>query len=220
MQFKVRDITTGISTKTPVYEGDPFPVFEKISSIEKDGFVVTKMSIGTHTGTHIDAPSHLYEGGRSVAEIDPGSLMGRAVLLDLSLADGPITDAELEKVYMPYSGESVDILLIKTRNCSECQDRSPHSGRTLAATAGKWISENGFSVVGVDTLSVDEDASLLNHHLFLSNGINIVEFLNLKDVQPGIYFFICLPLKLEGCDGAPARSILIEDISLFDNSSE
>jgi arylformamidase len=219
MQFKAIDITTGISTKTPVYEGDPVPVFEKVSSIEKDGFVVTKISIGTHTGTHIDAPSHLYEGGRSVAEIDPGSLMGRAVLLDLSLADGPITDAELEKIYMPYSGESVDILLIKTRNCSECQDGSPHSGRTLAATAGKWIFKNCFKVVGVDTLSVDEDASLLNHHLFLSNGINIVEYLNLKDVQSGIYFFICLPLKLEGCDGAPARSILM-DIPLFGDSSK
>ncbi|WMW25692.1 cyclase family protein [Methanolobus sediminis] len=214
MQFKVIDITTGISEDTPVYEGDPVPVFEKVSSIEKDGFTVTRISIGTHTGTHIDAPLHLYESGRSVAEIDSGSLMGKAVLLDLSLGDGPITDVELEKAYKLHSMKDSDIILIKTRDYSKGNDGSLQSGRLLAATAGKWIFDNCFRVVGVDTLSVDEDISLPNHHLFLSNNVNIVEYLDLKNANEGVYFFICLPLKLKGCDGAPARAVLMDIHSL------
>ena len=211
MQFKIIDITTGISEKTPVYDGDPVPVFEKVSSISKDGFTVTRISIGTHTGTHVDAPLHLYEDGKSVADIDPKSLMGKAVLLDLSSGSGPITDIELENAYELYSGENADIILIKTDNCSSvCPAESPSSGRVLVASAGKWIFENRFKAVGVDTLSVDDDSSLPNHHLFLKNKINIVEYLNLKDVNPGVYFFICLPLKLDGCDGAPSRAILMD----------
>ena len=216
MQFRIIDITTGISERTPVYEGDPKPVFEKVSSIEKDGFMVSRISIGTHTGSHVDAPSHLYETGQSAGDLDPASFMGRAVLLDLSSGEGPITNVELENVYASHSaGESVDVILIKTRTCSMSGQETPHTGRMLAATAGKWILDNGFRVVGVDTLSVDDDDSLPNHQLFLSNNINIVEYLNLKDALPGIYFFICLPLKLEGCDGAPARAILM-DAQVFD----
>nr|WP_321497639.1 cyclase family protein [uncultured Methanolobus sp.] len=218
MQFKVLDITTGISEKTPVYEGDPIPVFEKVSSVEKDGYMVTRINIGTHTGTHVDAPLHLYKDGLSVAEISPESLIGKAVLLDLSAGEGPITDIELEKAYELYSGEDADIILLKTRNRSSyLLDADPHSGRMLAATAGKWILSNKFKSVGVDTLSVDEDTSLPNHHLFLSNNVSIVEYLNLMDVDQGVYFFICLPLKLEGCDGAPARAVLM-DVSSIDES--
>jgi arylformamidase len=215
MQFKVIDITTGISEKTPVYEGDPIPIFEKVSSIGKDGFMVTRINIGTHTGTHVDAPLHLYEGGQSVADIDSGSLMGKAVLLDLSLGEGPVTDVELEKAYRLHSVKDSDVILIKTRDYSKSPAESLESGRLLAATAGKWIFDNGFRVVGVDTLSVDEDVSLPNHHLFLSNNVNIVEYLNLKDVNEGAYIFICLPLKLESCDGAPSRAILM-DVHSFD----
>jgi arylformamidase len=216
MQFKVIDITTGISEETLVYDGDPVPVFEKVSSIENDGFMVTQIRIGTHTGTHVDAPAHLFRDGIPVGQLDPGSLIGKAVLLDLSSGSGPITDSELGKVYTSCKSCNSnfdwepDVLLIKTRNHS-------NTGRMLAATAGKWIFDVGFRVVGVDTLSVDEDASLPNHHLFLKNNINIVEYLNLKQVDQGVFFFICLPLKLEGCDGAPARAILM-DFHSFDES--
>ncbi|MBP1909445.1 cyclase family protein [Methanolobus bombayensis] len=210
MAVRIIDITTGISENTPVYEGDPLPVFEKVSSVENDGFMVSRVSIGTHTGTHVDAPLHLYGNGKAVSEIDPASLMGRAILIDLSSGEGPITDKELENVNKSYSGKTVDVILIKTRDYSKYQGQSPHSGRMLAATAGEWIFNNGFRLVGVDTLSVDNDVSLPNHHLFLNNGVNIVEYLNFKDAQPGVYLFICLPLKLEGCDGAPSRAILID----------
>ncbi|WP_342304522.1 cyclase family protein [Methanolobus sp. ZRKC5] len=210
MSFNVIDITTGISVDTPVYDGDPEPLIERVSSIENDGFVVSRMSIGTHTGTHVDAPSHIFVNGKSVDELTPGSFMGKAVLLDLSSGDGCITEDELEKCFVQYiNEEDLSVLLIKTEKHSNyC--KSPDSGRMLAATAGNWIMDNGFTVVGVDTLSVDSEFTLPNHNLFLRNGLSIVEYLHLSEVRAGIYFFICLPLKLIGCDGAPARAILMD----------
>ncbi|WP_407355787.1 cyclase family protein [Methanolobus sp. WCC5] len=215
MFTKLIDISTGISADTPVYEGDPAPLIEKVSSIGKDGFVVSRISIGTHTGTHVDAPAHIIAGGKCVDELDPLSFMGKAMLLDLSKGEGRITADELDEYYIKNPDkEDVDILLLKTDN-----EPSPHSllksQRLLAASAGNWVLEHGFRLVGVDTLSVDADSSLPNHHLFLRNGLNIVELLNLSHVEAGTYIFICLPLKLIGCDASPARAILIQRSSII-----
>lgn len=210
MSFKLIDITTGISPDTPVYEGDPKPLIERVTTIENDGFVVSRMIIGTHTGTHVDAPSHIFANGKSVDELAPESFMGKAVLLDLSSGDGRIREDELEKCFAQYTDEDdLSVLLIKTKKDPDCC-KSPDSGRTLAATAGTWIMDHGFTVVGVDTLSVDSEPSLPNHKLFLRNGLNIVEYLHLSEVRAGIYFFICLPLKVIGCEAAPARAILMD----------
>jgi Predicted metal-dependent hydrolase len=210
MSGRIIDITTGISENTPVYEGDPIPLIEKVSSIETDGFVVSRINIGTHTGTHVDAPSHIFEDGTCVDELDPGSFIGKAVLLDLSSGEGCITENELDMHYVEYTDEKdIDVLLIKTGAHFESSETTDF-GRRLGATAGSWIIESGFRVVGVDTLSVDSESSLPNHDLFLRNGLNIVEYLNFSEATAGIYFFICLPLKLIGCDGAPARAILMD----------
>ncbi|WP_340820671.1 cyclase family protein [Methanolobus sp. WCC4] len=211
MKGKIIDITTGISIDTPVYDGDPVPEVEKVSSIEEDGFVVSRISIGTHTGTHVDAPSHIFKDGISVDAIYPGKLMGKAVLLDLSSGKGHITADELERHYLPFVGEDdVSVLLIRTE--AGPSSKNPlNSERLLAATAGEWILEHGFSAIGVDNLTIDAGSSLPNHHLLLSNEVGIVEYLHLCEVIEGVYYFICLPLKAMGCDGAPARAILIDD---------
>jgi arylformamidase len=215
MLGRIIDISTGISKDTPVYEGDPEPLIEKVSSLEKDGFVVSRVSIGTHTGTHVDAPSHIFGGGKTVDKLLPESFMGKAVLLDMSSGEGCITDHDLEKSYIQFADEKdIDILLIKTENYSP-SSKVLGSDRMLATSAGMWIFEHGFQVVGVDTLSVDVESSLPNHHLFLSHGINIVEYLHLFGVVESVYYFICLPLKIIGCDGAPARAILL-DSSFFE----
>ncbi len=215
MPERIIDISTGISVKTAVYEGDPLPQIEKVSSIENDGFVVSRISIGTHTGTHVDAPSHIFNNGKTIDELHVSTFTGKAVLLDLSSGDFPITADELEKAYVPYNSEdNVNIILIRSKNSSS-YSLDPDVGRKLAPTAGTWILEHGFQVVGVDTLSVDTGSSLVNHELFLQNEMNIVEYLHLSEVVPGIYYFMCLPLKLVGCDGSPARAVLM-DMSFFD----
>ncbi|SFM92705.1 cyclase family protein [Methanolobus profundi] len=210
MKGKIIDITTGISVDTPVYDGDPVPVVEKVSSIEEDGFAVSLISIGTHTGTHVDAPSHILKDGPSVDKIEPSSLMGEAIMLDLSSGEGPITSEELETNYLSFAcGDDIPVLLIRTKRVSSSHIMTDQE-RFLTSSAGKWIMDHGFSVVGVDTLSVDSEPSLPNHSLFLKNEIHIVEYLHLSEVIEGLYYFICLPLKVIGCDGAPARVILIK----------
>lgn len=210
MKGNVIDISTGISGDMPVYDGDPIPLIEKITSIKENGYVLSRISMGTHTGTHIDAPSHILEDGKTVDRIPPESLMGKAVLLDMSAGSGNITAAELEDLWQEFSGEQdVDVLLIKTLNSLSLPDALLNSRRMLTADAGRWILKSGFGVVGSDLLSVDCERSLPNHYLFLRNNINIVEYLHLSEVIPGVYYFICLPLKLINCDGAPARAILI-----------
>ncbi|WP_406657991.1 cyclase family protein [Methanolobus sp. ZRKC2] len=213
---KIIDISVGISPDTFVYPGDPETQVESVSSIDMDGYAVSRVSFGTHTGTHVDAPSHIFEEGLSIEKIPIEALVGEAIVLDLSFVNSEISSDDLKMALGKLVGEhksDVQVLLIKTcvsLDVKENED-SLYTQRNLDASAGLWIMEHGFRTVGVDTLSVDSDASFDNHRLFLENGIIIVENLNFSEVNAGFYQFVCLPLKLYGCDGAPARAILFEN---------
>jgi len=223
------DITVPISSFTPIFPGDPEPSIERTCTLEKDGCAVSRLSFGSHTGTHVDAPSHILKDGLSVDRLDIESLMGKAVILDFSQRNGALTGNILEKVYNDQkNNESVSILLLKTKasfrkeknpEIPDFQAGGPDRGRKfeepayLDATATAWIVRKGFKTVGIDGFSVDSlsSESLPAHHTLLSNNVNIVECLDLNSVETGMYFFLCLPLKVEGCDGAPARALLIYD---------
>lgn len=209
----------GISSDTAVYPGDPQPLLEPVSSIEGDGYAVSRVSFGTHTGTHVDAPSHILEDGLSIDKIPLESLVGKAVVVDLTFVEADISSEELTSAFEHFEGSEVNgaqILLIKTRAPNGNADKgSLPVQNCLQPDAGSWIIEHGFRTVGVDTLSVDASEDLVNHRLFLENGIIIVENLDLAVVDPGMYYFICLPLKLEGCDAAPAR-VVLADKAFFD----
>ncbi len=226
---KIIDVTVPISSFTPIFPGDPAPSIEKFLTLEKDGCAVSRLSFGSHTGTHVDAPSHILKDGLSVDRLDIESLMGKAVVLDFSQRNGALTDNILEKVYNDQKiSESASILLLKTKasfwneknpEISDSQEVRSDRGREfeepayLDATAAAWIVRNGLKTVGIDSFSVDSlsSESLPAHHTLLSNNVNIVECLDLKSVEAGTYFFLCMPLKIEGCDGAPARALLISD---------
>ncbi len=221
--YRIIDISTSIDSNTRVYSGDPTTHIEKMSSVKKHGLMVSKITLGTHTGTHVDAPAHIFEKGKGIDTIDPGSFIGKAVVLDLSSQKGEITEHEISANYKVYSDEKdISVLLIKTFEGADYNNDCPGPGckdpslcRILTPAAGIFILEYGFKVIGVDTLSVDLEGNLQNHQLFLKNGVNIVEHLDLSTVGSGIYFFVCLPLKLIGADGAPARAILMDSV-LFD----
>lgn len=215
MHKKIIDISVGISPDTIVYPGDPITVLESVSSIDRDGYSVSRVSFGTHTGTHVDAPSHIIEGGVSIDKIPIESFVGDALVIDLSHVETDISYDDLELAFARSGKYGVDIaqvLLVKT---SSSVHRSTAEGnlsgqKCLHSSAGLWIMEHGFRTVGVDTLSVDVSPSLDNHRLFLENGIVIVENLDFTGVDSGLYFFICLPLKLENCEASPARAIVVE----------
>ncbi len=234
---KIIDVTVPISSFTPVFPGDPEPSIERVCILEKDGCAVSRLSFGSHTGTHVDAPSHILKDGLSVDRLDIESLMGKAVVLDFSQRKGALTGNILEKVYndpknndLKNNGqkitESVSILLLKTKasfwneknpKISDSQEVGGDRGRELGESAylnadsAAWIVRKGFKTVGIDGFSVDSlsSESLPAHHTLLSNNVNIVECLDFSSVETGMYFFLCLPLKVEGCDGAPARAVLI-----------
>ncbi len=231
---KVIDVTIPISSFTPIFPGDPEPSIEKFLTLEKDGCAVSRLSFGSHTGTHVDAPSHIVKGGLSVDSLDVGSLMGKAVVLDFSRRNGALTGSILDEAYSEReaieSSSGVSILILKTKasfqkeensdisvfQAAECDlrrelEESPENSAYLDATGAAWIVRNGFKTVGIDGFSVDSlsSESLPAHHTLLSNNVNIVECLDLSSVETGMYFFLCLPLKVEGCDGAPARALLI-----------
>lgn len=229
---KVIDITTPISPFTRVFPGDPIPAIEKVCTLEKEGCAVSRLSFGSHTGTHVDAPSHILDNGLTVDKLELKNLMGMALILDFSSLSGALTADILEKAFQNAGvPENISILLLKTGGFSrkqkgtgnisspggEAGSHSMESGKEefdpayLDKSGAAWIVGKGFKTIGIDGFSVDDlySESLPAHRVLLSGNVNIVECLELGSVKAGTYFFLCLPLKIEGCDGAPARALLI-----------
>lgn len=229
---KIIDITIPISSFTRTFPGDPIPAIERICTLEKEGCVVSRLSFGSHTGTHVDAPSHVLKNGLTIDKLELKNLMGTAIVLDFSSLSGALTADILEKAFRNIvAPENTSILLLKTKTFSRKQE-SAGEVRPLGAESGyqnmesgkeeldsayldesgaALIVEKGFKTVGIDSFSVDNlnSETLPAHHILLSGNVNIVECLKLSSIKAGIYFFICLPLKIERCDGAPARALLI-----------
>jgi kynurenine formamidase len=205
---KIIDITSPIASLMQVFPGDPQPSVELVCTLEKEGCALSKLSFGSHTGTHVDAPSHILNNGLTVDKLELENLMGKALVLDFSMFSGTLTADILEETFKNAgNSEDVSVLLLKTENLSQKQNNLVYLEKSAAA----WVVENGFKAVGIDTFSVDDlrSESLPVHHILLSGNVNIIECLELSSVEPGIYFFLCLPLKIEACDGAPARALLI-----------
>jgi len=222
---KVIDISTPISPFMKIFPGDPEPIIESICILENKGCMVSRLSFGSHTGTHVDAPSHVLSNGIPVDKLKLESLMGMALIFDCSSMKGPLTADILEKAFQNAGvSEDISILLLKTKNLSRKQKgsedisyKNKDSGEKkfgstyLDESAASWIVEKKFKTIGIDSFSIDSVHSkiLPAHRILLSGNVNIVECLELSLVEVGVYFFLCLPLKIEDCDGAPARALLI-----------
>jgi kynurenine formamidase len=208
IQGKIIDITVLISSSMKVFPDDPQPSIERICTPEKEGFAACRLNLGSHTGTHVDAPSHVLNNGLTIDKLDIESLMGKALILDFSSYSDVLTADTLEKTFKNAGDpEDVSILLLKTNDPSQKQKYFMYLDENAAA----WIVEKGFKAIGIDSFSVDSlySESLPAHHILLSGNVNIIERLELSSVESGTYFFLCLPLKIEACDGAPARALLI-----------
>jgi arylformamidase len=207
------DISVPLSPGLPVWPGDPRIVLERYRVLG-DGSVSndSHLACSVHAGTHVDAPGHFIENGSTVEQLPLDILMGRTWVAEALTAD-VITPDLLEDLEMPAGTTR---LLFKTRN-SSIWENPEHPFKTdfvaLNADAATWIVDHGIRLVGIDYLSIQmfEDPEAPTHRILLKAGVIIVEGLNLQDVSPGSYRLICLPLKLAGSDGAPARAVLIEE---------
>lgn len=206
------DLTRTISQKMQVYPRDPQPKFEPHSTIKDDKVNVTLITVGSHTGTHVDAQSHFLSNGNSVESEPLSKFIGEATIIDVSVKEGGGGGGITAKDLNRYSDivQRDDILLTYTGT----GDRRTNF-TYLDISAARWIVNHKIKCIGIDTLSVEKydskDAPI--HKLLLSEGIGIIENLdNLKQFVTKRMFLVCLPLPFEGIDGSPARAILFEMI--------
>ena len=206
---KYHDLSVPIRAGMPVFEGDPAVEITLFSSIAKGDIAnVSRLSLGAHTGTHVDAPFHFLADGSRIHEISLHTLIGPAQVLEF-LGIKRITREVLASVDL----EHTERVLFKTSNSSLWAKEGFQKDFTyLDAEAAALLVEVGVQLVGVDYLSVEQFAAHdpATHRTLLEAGIVIVEGLNLSGIRPGHYDFICLPLLIEGGDGSPCRAILIE----------
>lgn len=202
------DMTHTITPDIPVYPGDPAPAFSSLATLTRDGFRTTGLSLCSHTGTHMDAPSHLLREGRSLDQIPMSQFSGRATVLDVS-GEGPvITEAFLRSNYDAI--HRADYILFYTG----WEDRWGSEGYLEDAfpvpdeAAVRCLVSLGLKGVGTDALSVDRlRGPQTVHTALLKSGALILEGLCLKKVRGRTDFlFFALPMKFENADGAPVRA--------------
>jgi arylformamidase len=213
--MRIYDITLPVHPDLPTWPGDPPIVVERFVKKE-DGAPnnVTRIAMCAHTGTHVDAQRHFLGGDvETVDQISLKTLTGRVYVLDLP-DEKLITAKVLEKAEIPPRTRR---LIFKTRNSALWGESAGFPAHTfkedfvaISPDGAEFLVERGVKLVGVDYLSVATyDDPVPTHEILLKAGIVIIEGLNLSEVSQGRYSLYCLPLKLAGADGAPARAILI-----------
>jgi len=209
--MKIYDITLPISPDMIVWPGDPPVVLEQVSSMDAGAHDnVSRLACGVHTGTHVDAPHHFLNNHHTVESLSLDVLIGPACVVQIPDEVDVVTAEVLVKAAIP-SGTSR--LLLKTRN-SQCWERGEKTFDEkfvgVSADGAAWLVQYEVKLIGIDYLSVAPyKQSVPTHRTLLGAGIIVVEGLDLSAVKPGSYGLYCLPMKLVGSDGAPARAILI-----------
>jgi arylformamidase len=210
-----------IDVSVPTYDqmehwpdNPPVQIVRMLDMNRGDVCNVSTISMGSHTGTHMDAPVHFLPGGRGIDEMPLDATIGRARIIGIKDKES-IKPDEL-RAHAIQRGERI---LFKTIN----SDSLWNSGKFaedfvfISQDAARYLAKIGILVVGVDYLSVGgfKKDGVETHRALLEAGIWIIEGLNLSSVEPGNYELICLPVKIKGCDGAPARALVrkLEDQS-------
>lgn len=207
----IYDISLSISPSMPVWPGDPSVELQQVESMDKGAHAnVSHLSAGVHTGTHVDAPHHFLNDGRTVEQLPLDVLTGPCYVAQLPDDMDAITADVLAGIPL---AEGTTRLLFGTRNShlwANEVDVFQTDFVAITEDGAEWLVAHGIQLVGVDYLSVAPyGESTPTHTVLLRAGTLIVEGLNLSQVPRGFYDLYCLPLKLKGADGAPARAILI-----------
>ena len=209
---KIYDVTVTISDTTPIYKGDPGVEIKSFKSIATGSSAnVSQVSFGVHTATHVDAPNHFIDGARRVHQLDPQKLVGPCRVI---LVPDDVIGIEPEHVG-DISG--VERVLFKTKNSgfwATPEDGFRSDFSYLTPATAKLLVDNGIVLVGIDYLSIEKSGSPGHpvHITLLEKETVILEGVDLREVSPGDYELICMPLKYDGAtgDGSPARTFLRE----------
>jgi len=205
--MKLIDVSVPLDARLPVYPGNtPFTI-EAVKRIAAgDSSNLSTLHLSAHSGTHVDAPRHFIDGGPGAESLSLDLLIGRTRVVEIASRKGIGPDE------LGGSDFSEDIrVLLKTANSRLWGSRDFREDYVGLTEAGaRFLVDHGVKVVGVDYLSVEvfRTPGAPAHHVLLGGGTIIIEGLNLRDVDPGVYEMLCLPLPVVGCDGAPARVVL------------
>jgi arylformamidase len=198
---RIVDISRSVGPTTPVYPGDPPVLIEPISAAGGgDSYALSRVSLGSHTGTHVDPPAHFIPGAATVDAIPLEACIGPALVLDVSAAGRRISAAALASI-----PDGTERLLLRTGGPAL-------GGPALTAEAARLLADRRLCLVGSDTLSVaPAEAPGEVHRILLDAGAVILEGLDLAAAPAGPATLLCLPLKIADGDGAPARAVLLYD---------
>ena len=208
----IYDVSVPLHNDMPVWPTDP-PLHlspqEHLSRDKTHTVRVTNITMGSHTGTHIDAPWHFIENGRRLNEIPLSTLVGPATVVEIPAAPA-VTAQAIEALNL----DGVERLLLKTTNSRHWSDGKFYEQFVyLEPEAAQVLVDRGVKLVGIDYLSIDQFRSPKHpsHFVLLGKNVVIIEGLNLLEVPPGNYHMTALPLNLQDVDGAPVRVILTAD---------
>src|SRR5438874_12511713 len=207
----IYDVTIPISNTMPVWPGDPAVQLSAKSHQSRDKthtVRLTAIEMGSHTGTHMDAPLHMVEGGKPLNEVSLETLTGNVTVFEI---DGvrSVGRRQLE----PLSWGGVERVLFKTENSRHWADGKFYEDFVyLDPDGAEFLVERGIRLVGIDYLSIDKfkSESHTSHFVLLTKDIVVLEGLNLNAVPAGEYTLLALPLNLQDADGAPTRVVLMK----------
>jgi arylformamidase len=206
IRMKLIDVSVPLDAKLPTYPGNvPFTLEATQRIAQGATSNVSAIHMSAHAGTHVDAPRHFFDeaGGADMLPLE--RLIGPARVVEVTSARIEAGDLE------PFDLAGNARVLIKTRNSRLWGDPAFHADFVGVAESGaRYLVDRGVHVVGVDYLSVEiyKAPGKPAHHVLLGSGAIVIEGLNLRDVEPGVYEMFCLPLNVVGSDGAPARVVL------------
>ena len=207
--MKVIDISRTIQADMEMYPGDAGPQITKVSGLDEgDSYNTSRITLGTHTGTHVDPPLHLIRDGAGIDRLPMNTLVGNARVLDLSSINRPIEAGDIGPL------EAGEIILLKgdLGDSGSSGDPGTSGGAYLTAVCARYLVDIGIKTIGTDAISIgalDEEYEV--HHTLLDARIVVIEGLEMPDVEAGDYFLVCLPLKIANGDGGPARAVLINE---------
>lgn len=203
---KFYDVSLPIKEGMIVYPGNPEPSIQRYSSIPKEKVNESLITLGSHTGTHVDSRLHIQNDADGAEALPLNSLYGKCKVLDLTHVENEIHRKDLES----HQIKKGDIVLLKTRNSQLGYEKFRSSYVHVKLDAAEYLVKVGVKTLGFDYLSVKKLGADDEVHEMLINNLTLFEGLNLAEVPEGEYTFIGLPLRIN-CDGAPARVVLVKD---------
>ena len=213
--MKITDLTHTIYPEMPVFPGTEQPIFQKANTLEKDGFREAKITMYSHTGTHIDSPAHMLSNGSYLDDLEIEHFVGKATILDFSNWKFKLIDVDSLKPYEEKI-KNVEFIIIKTGWSKYWGDKKYFEEfPSLSEDSAKWLSEFNLKGIGIDAISIDgiESTTFAVHKILMPKNIIIIENLtNLDSIRSEYFILSILPLKNKDADGSPVRAISIENI--------